>query len=127
MTRYEGPPLQVGTTTWLAHFLSLADLPQDEVEDVHLHQDVPKLFPVHRGDPSIGILAQATISFSMVRHPFERIVSAYEDKIVKGKDRWYGWVKQRLIKEYGNTSFSAFVKMLLIDGRKVNLLSPRHT
>ena len=30
----------------------------------------------------LATLAQTTVSFSMVRHPFERIVSAYEDKVI---------------------------------------------
>ena len=32
-------------------------------------------------DPDIINLARASVSFSMVRHPFERIVSAYKDKV----------------------------------------------
>ena len=32
-------------------------------------------------DPDIVSLAKTSVSFSMVRHPFERIVSAYEDKV----------------------------------------------
>ena len=33
-------------------------------------------------ESDLATLAQTTISFSMVRHPFERIVSAYEDKVI---------------------------------------------
>ena len=33
-------------------------------------------------DPDIINLARASLSFSMVRHPFERIVSAYKDKVI---------------------------------------------
>ena len=33
-------------------------------------------------ESDLATLAQTTVSFSMVRHPFERIVSAYEDKVV---------------------------------------------
>ena len=33
-------------------------------------------------DADIVSLAKTSISFSMVRHPFERIISAYEDKVV---------------------------------------------
>ena len=33
-------------------------------------------------DPDIINLALASVSFSMVRHPFERIVSAYKDKVI---------------------------------------------
>ena len=33
-------------------------------------------------ESDLATLAQTTVSFSMVRHPFERIVSAYEDKVM---------------------------------------------
>ena len=33
-------------------------------------------------ESDLATLAQTTVSFSMVRHPFERIVSAYEDKVI---------------------------------------------
>jgi hypothetical protein len=42
---------------------------------------VPRLFPVRRSDPAISALARDTVSFSIVRHPFERLVSAYQDKV----------------------------------------------
>ena len=32
-------------------------------------------------DPDVVSLAKTSVSFSMVRHPFERIVSAYQDKV----------------------------------------------
>ena len=32
-------------------------------------------------ESDLATLAQTTVSFSMVRHPFERIVSAYQDKV----------------------------------------------
>ena len=45
-------------------------------------------------ESDLATLAQTTISFSMVRHPFERLVSAYQDKVVQNRD-WtmFPWTK----------------------------------
>ena len=32
-------------------------------------------------DPDVETLVSTSVSFSMVRHPFERLVSAYQDKV----------------------------------------------
>ena len=70
----------------------------------------------------------------MVRHPFERLVSAYQDKVsltltltltltllqvVKGADPHYTWVGELLRRRYGGASFPAFVRMVLDQGTKV--------
>ena len=53
------------------------------------------------------------IIFSTVRHPFERIVSAYQDKIVDGTT-----LKKSLQKKYGGVSFNDFTNMILDDSDK---------
>ena len=45
-----------------------------------------------------------------MRHPFERIVSAYQDKIVDGTT-----LKKSLQKKYGGVSFIDFTNMILDD------------
>ena len=57
-------------------------------------------------------LFQESILFSTVRHPFERIVSAYQDKIVD-----YENYKKKL-KSFGGVSFFHFVTMILDTGAK---------
>ena len=104
-----------------SHFLSLTNFTKEEKEEKarkYLHINVKSHFSVKLQDPNLEILAKTTISFSMVRHPFERLVSAYENKVV-GKDKHYAWLPEHLKSLYGNTSFLSFVEMVLAQGQEV--------
>ena len=109
--------LQVGTTTWLAHFLNISDLTLEQKAVVNtsrlLHKVVPPLFKVPRHLLPISQLAKSTVSFSMVRHPFERLVSAYQDKIVDNTDPSYTHIASKLKREYGEVSFHSFALYVL--------------
>jgi len=111
---------KVGTTTWLEHFLALADLPEKKEKQIRpfLHERVPPLFELKPEDPPIELLAQMTISFSMVRHPFERLVSAYENKVIKAPGL-YATIRKELKEQFGDLSFTSFVKMIIDQGEKV--------
>ena len=41
--------------------------------------------------------------------------------MVKGWDSWYSWVTEVLERDYGDTSFSSFVKMVLAQGKEVKI------
>jgi len=49
----------------------------------------------------------------MVRHPFERLVSAFQDKMVDGTDPSYFNVRNYIIEKYGEVTFPNFVNMIL--------------
>ena len=53
------------------------------------------------------------LSFSFVRHPFERLVSAYNDKFKRGRKK----IKDRYAKEWfkEEVSFSSFVDLILYE------------
>ena len=86
-------------------------------------------------ESDLATLAQTTVSFSMVRHPFERIVSAYEDKVIKycsepiesfvqilnwnGLENVWQYVRTICTTQFGDTSFNSFVKMLIADNQRV--------
>ena len=91
-----GNVFQVGSTTWLRHFLSLTNTSQRKELNkferdtqasmmaflylcICICTQASMMAPT---DPDIINLARASLSFSMVRHPFERIVSAYKDKVI---------------------------------------------
>jgi len=114
---------KVGTTTWLTHFLRLSSLSDDAKNDTmysspKLHKNIPPLFRVpNNSDLDLRVLAKSTTSFSMVRHPFERLVSAYQDKMVDGTDPSYFNVKNFIFDKYGEVTFPNFIRMILYKSR----------
>merc|ERR1712095_154391 len=58
-------------------------------------------------------LSRTTLLYSIVRHPFERVVSAYENKILKPEIRLGAW----FLNTYGEPTFPKFVDVI-IEGAK---------
>merc|ERR1719500_1237567 len=53
----------------------------------------------------------------MVRHPFERIVSAFQDKFVDNNSGVFRNIKKKMISSYGDASFISFVKMVIASSK----------
>ena len=60
-------------------------------------------------------LFETSLSFSVVRHPFERLVSAYQNKVADQHNSTRG---NYLKSHYGAVSFAIFAKMILDQSEK---------
>ena len=90
---------KAGTSTWMHHFNALLD-PDNRVvpkngKKIDLHNFMPRRFSVHEQTGMKFDFKSLKkyfsdneyLTFSFVRHPFDRIVSAYKDKAEeKGKE-----------------------------------------
>ena len=60
-------------------------------------------------------LFEKSLSFSVVRHPFERLVSAYQNKVADDQNSKRS---KYLTSRYGAVSFATFAKMILDKSEK---------
>jgi len=112
---------KVYTSTWMSHFHQLEAKRDGKIlSQKDLQNLIPERFRLPKEITDVARLANNTISFSMVRHPFERLVSAYEDKVnyksdMKdyAKNGYVANIKASIIREYGSVSFTNFVKHVI--------------
>ena len=111
---------KVGSSTWRQHFTYL--LPKNENKKHYGHWTSKDNFTITENDFTGGhndwistsviknfLRRNRFLSVSFVRHPFERLVSAYNDKI---RERW---IKKKGYQKWfeNDTSFSSFVNLVL--------------
>jgi len=110
---------KVGSTTWLNHFISLEKRDdQQKLASLERFEKVKYLSPT---DLDLVSLAKASISISMVRHPFERLVSAYQNKIADNERELWAEYRALISAQIGDTSFQSFVKWLVSNMNQVIL------
>merc|ERR1712130_621642 len=76
---------KVASTTWHQHFYCLESERRREELSLLPREEQADLLSAP-SDPDVETLALTSVSFSMVRHPFERLVSAYQDKIANNPE-----------------------------------------
>eukprot|EP00090_Calanus_glacialis_P020054 TRINITY_DN30843_c0_g1_i1.p1 TRINITY_DN30843_c0_g1~~TRINITY_DN30843_c0_g1_i1.p1 ORF type:complete len:323 (-),score=62.46 TRINITY_DN30843_c0_g1_i1:33-893(-) len=97
---------KVGTSTMLKHFQKM--IPRDELPTKG--RDMVKAYlSLQKDGPSIRSVLETTISFSVVRHPFERLVSAYQNKMVEEN----GEERKVFLRQYPGGSFPDFADYVL--------------
>lgn len=109
---------KVGTSTWMKHFSTVAGLEMGRMTNGKIHEMVPKYFRHKLPAGSswekdfFSWKRNKVLTFSFVRHPFERLISAYEDKILNGNDPGYLPKAEKIRSLYGDTSFASFIKFI---------------
>jgi len=112
---------KVGTTTWMRHFIKL--LPKerqvqrnfDQMDSHQLHAQLPNEFKATRGQ---HLDLSHHFAFSFVRHPYDRLVSAYNDKIISKNDKGYHRVIKDIQRSFGTVSFENFLRYVIRDLQK---------
>jgi len=127
---------KIGTSTWLKHFLRLspkANLITENVDSDQLHRTVPKMFKFGKTeiDELYGAInsgatsaihsfsrGRGVLNFSFVRHPFDRLVSFYTDKVLGMASS--GAISAKAYAKFHGINFTQFIDHVLHDASKCN-------
>ena len=74
------PVFKAASTSWLVNYLKLSNSSTNPKEG-NLHKKIDNLFPAPATFKLRKQIYSESVKFIIVRHPFERLVSAYRDKL----------------------------------------------
>ncbi|XP_041782841.1 carbohydrate sulfotransferase 8-like [Anopheles merus] len=113
------PVFKAGTSTWFYNFNTWAGFTEYEI----MHNDnlflARKFYPIENRVTLMQSMAHS-FSFIIVRHPFERLISAFEDRLVSMKNAYYSRVSLAIYRRYhptgsGKITFRDFVQYIIDD------------
>ncbi|XP_027217445.2 carbohydrate sulfotransferase 11 [Penaeus vannamei] len=110
---------KAGTTSWLSLLLTWAGMNVQDMDPEEIHAAAKEIFPSLGPKEAAAEMNFPAFTFTAVRHPFTRLVSAYKDKMAENyrKD-----VQESIISKYrvNNTILS---KMHTTDQNKLKQIS----
>ena len=114
---------KVGSTAWKTYLINLVSNNQTKqkllkMDTDELHIAINALFSTknintNHEELSKYLQSQKYFTFAFVRHPFDRLVSAYIDKVLDTKNTFYRHVSQTLLQNYGAITFENFLRFVL--------------
>uniref|UniRef100_A0A182QUE4 Carbohydrate sulfotransferase n=1 Tax=Anopheles farauti TaxID=69004 RepID=A0A182QUE4_9DIPT len=110
---------KAGTSSWFYNFNSWAGFTDYEIMHVDNLFLARKFYPKENRVTLMNSM-EHSFSFIVVRHPFERLISAFEDRLVSMKNAYYSRMSRAIYHRYhpnegGNISFRDFVQFIIDD------------
>jgi len=94
------PVFKAASTSWLVNYLKLSNSTTNPKEG-NLHTKITNLFPAPATFKLRKRIFSESIKFIIVRHPFERLVSAYRDKLAGfSRNKHYLDMRKHIITNY---------------------------
>jgi len=98
------PVFKAASTSWLINYLKLSNSTTDP-KNGNLHTKITNLFPPPATFKLRKQIYEESIKFMIVRHPFERLVSAYRDKLAGfSRNEHYLSMRKHIIQKYRKKS-----------------------
>ena len=121
---------KVGSTAWKTILIQLvSDQEMQEkllqMDTNELHSAINPIFSSKNVDASHQKLSkflfmEKYFTFVFVRHPLDRLVSAYIDKVLNTKNTYYAYVRKALLQKYSEVNFQNFLRFVLNSMEKCN-------
>uniref|UniRef100_A0A182PK88 Carbohydrate sulfotransferase n=1 Tax=Anopheles epiroticus TaxID=199890 RepID=A0A182PK88_9DIPT len=110
---------KAGTSSWFYNFNSWAGYSEYEIMHIDNLFLARKFYPKENRVTLMQSM-EHSFSFIIVRHPFDRLISAFEDRLVSRKNAYYSRVSQAIYHRYhpggnGYISFRDFVQYIIDD------------